>query len=60
MRHVHKLPPRDFCVFETTHIVEDHQWTVDTADGVVSYPGLDRHHAGVYYVGHDGGEGRFV
>jgi hypothetical protein len=60
MRHNHKLPLRHLSTLETTHIVKDHQWTVDTADGVVAYPGLDRHHAGVYYVGHDDGDGRFI
>lgn len=38
-----------------THIVQDDQWTVDTANGVVSYPRLDRHHAGVYCGRHGGG-----
>jgi hypothetical protein len=51
--HEHLPQLRKFC--KASHIVEYDQWTVDTADGVVPNPWLDAHHAGVYYVGHDGG-----
>lgn len=37
-----------------TDILKDNQWTVDTADGVVTYPRLDRHHAGIYCGGRHG------
>ena len=43
----------------TTHIVEDNQWTVDASDGVVSYPGRHRDHAGVHNFRHRGGSERF-
>lgn len=38
----------------TTDILENNQWTVDTADGVVAYPRLDRHHAGIDRGGRHG------
>jgi hypothetical protein len=39
----------------STDVLENNQWTVDTADGVVPYPWLDRHHSGIHDVRHDGG-----
>jgi hypothetical protein len=42
-----------------THIVEDNQWTVDAADGVVPYPRRHRDHAGIHDFRHRGGVERF-
>jgi hypothetical protein len=42
-----------------TYVVEDDQRSVDAADGVVPYPRLDRHHAGVE-VRHGGGRVRQI
>lgn len=35
----------------STYIVENYQGSVDTSNGVVAYPGLDRGHARVHYLG---------
>jgi hypothetical protein len=60
VRLYYKLPLCFFLVCEATHVVEHDQWAVDAADGVVANPRLDRHHAGVDHVRHDGGGERFV
>ena len=42
----------------STDILENNQWTVHTADGVVTYPRLDGHHAGIDgFGGHGCGGG---
>lgn len=46
--------------FRATYIVENDEWTVYAADGVVSYSRRHRNHAGVHYFRHDGGGERFV
>jgi hypothetical protein len=43
-----------------THVVENDQGSVDTADGVVANPRRNAHHAGVNYVRHGGGVGLSV
>ena len=38
-----------------TNALEYDQWTIDAANGIVPYPWLDGHHAGVHNCRHDCG-----
>ena len=40
----------------STNIVQNNQGSIDTSNGVVAYPGMDRSHARVLHLGRHGGK----